>query len=125
MSSAMPFFSSSSRSMRSMKSLSWSAATLPSAIAVWVPCDVVRRGCYGLAGAASSLVALDARGHADELLLARLGLARLPRTIGHAVDPLARRFAIELALRAFGNPVRQAVPAEAAMAHQVDVLDVF
>ena len=67
-------------------------------------------------------VALDALGHASELLGRSLGLVtRLPVGCGQSVDHLPcgglvqRRAGID-------DPFRQAIPAKAGKAHQLDVL---
>src|SRR5579884_3678162 len=74
---------------------------------------------------ASSLVALDARGHPRQLLFGRVGLTRLPLRIRNAIDRLARRVAVERTARRFLDPFGETIAAEAGMPHQVDILDVL
>ncbi|KAL1837472.1 hypothetical protein VTJ49DRAFT_3752 [Mycothermus thermophilus] len=70
-------------------------------------------------------VLLEAGIHPRKLLRGRLALeARLPFGKRHALDELARRLLVELALARFLDPVGEAVAAEAGQPHQVDVLGI-
>ncbi len=76
----------------------------------------------------SMRVAGDAFGHPGQLLGGGVGLvAGFPFGLGHAVDGFACRGLVEGDASfggGVGQPVAEAVAAEAADAHQVDVLDV-
>src|SRR5829696_3682669 len=150
MSPASEAFSSSSRSMRSMKALSWSAATnsvatigflssidAPAEIRSFAPgclrgrgassgADGVHRGlrCGSRGQSVRRVVLLESR----ELLSRRLGLvAGFPVLIGHAVDELAALVLRERDAARVSRvlePVREAVAAEAREVHEVDVLHV-
>src|SRR5258708_2231991 len=112
MSAPSAFFSSSSRSMRSIKDLSRSPAIPPTS---------------GMRTPASVLMLLR-RGEGGLLVRRRLLLVLLaPFVVGHAVDDLARlRVGQRHALFLGGGavPFRQAVAAESGQVHQVDVLHV-
>src|SRR5580704_12245968 len=115
MSAASARFSSSRRSMRSMKDLSRSPATPPrSAIAI----PRLAKG--------SVLVAVGRRG----LLLGGRGfrlVLGLPLIVGHTVDDLARgrvRDRHAALFRGLPVPAREAVAAEAREIHEVEVLHI-
>src|SRR5215218_9255020 len=130
MSPAIPAFSSSRRSMRSIKLLSWSAATdsvLKAASSMAGPLSVlvrVARVGSWTPGSVAGLRFLEGR----ELRPGRLVLvARLPGVVRHAVDVLAALVLGERDAARVGGllqPVRQAVAAEPGEVHQVDVLHV-
>src|SRR5215207_8720545 len=151
MSPASEAFSSSSRSMRSMKALSWSAATdsvatigflssIDAPALRFVPslrgcprgrgassgADGVHRGlrCGSWGQSVRRLVLLES----GELLRRRLGLvAGFPVLVGHTVDELAALVLRERDAARVGRvlePVREAVAAEAREVHEVDVLHV-
>src|SRR5687767_12995862 len=130
MSPAMPAFSSSRRSMRSMKAFSWSAATdsvlkaassMRKAPYVWC-----WRQCYGY------LVEAVLMPRLRFLKIGELGwgglalVAVLPFLVGHAVDVgpaliLGKRDAPLVG--GLFQPVRQAIPAEPRQIHKIDVLN--
>src|SRR3954447_9626875 len=73
-------------------------------------------------------VARDACVHPRDLLRRRLGLSRFPCGIVHAVDQTAGPVAAErpaLGGGGLGDPVGEAVAAEAGEPHQVDILRVL
>src|SRR6266851_10080478 len=130
-------FSSSSRSMRSMKDFSCSPATPPtSAMIPPLPCCPRSKGrniaigplrCK--VGAVAGRISVVLGGGEGGFLLGAGLLLKLgpPLVIRHAVDHLPR-FRVrerEAALLGLGPiPFRQAVPAKAGQVHQIDVLDI-
>src|SRR6185437_9297347 len=132
MSSASARFSSSSRSMRSIKDFKRSPAMPPtsgieSPLAFGYARDPnrARASAQGAAsGCDESAASVAVAG--DRLLVTGLML-RLPLFVGHAVDDLARLCIGQRDAAFFGGlavPARQAVAAEAGEIHELEVLHV-
>src|SRR3954451_239363 len=152
MSPASAAFSSSSRSMRSMKALSWSAATDSvatigflssmkppsfSEIRSLAPACPRRPSASSAAGAARRRLRCGSRGQSvrrlallegGELFRGRLALVtRLPVLVRHAVDVLAALILRQRHAARVGRvlePVREAVAAKAGEVHEVEGLHV-
>src|SRR5918997_662574 len=131
MSPAMPAFSSSRRSIRSMKALSWSAAT----DSVWNAAssmnsafDGWRRGQGYVHLVETALMRRLRFLEAPQLRCRGLALmALLPLLVGHAVHMSSALLLRERDPPLVGRilqPVGEAVAAEARKVHEVDVLNV-
>src|SRR5919107_3823896 len=131
MSPAMPAFSSSRRSMRSMKALSWSAAT----DSVWNAASSMNsafdgwRRSQGYVHLVETALMRRLRSlEAPQLRCRGLALmALLPLLVGHAVDMSSALLLRECDPALVGGilqPVGEAVAAEARKVHEVDVLNV-
>src|ERR1700730_14091081 len=121
MSSASARFSSSSRSMRSMKDFKRSPAMPPTS-------GMGPPRCFGLADPIEARAATQAAACSVfvRLLLVLLVL-RLPFVVGHAIDDLARLGIGQREAALLGRlaiPPRQAIAAEAGEAHQIEVLHI-
>src|SRR5690606_6708047 len=147
MSSEIVFFSSSRRSMRSMKARSWPAAT------VWllsvISSDIITPSVmFVQARRATQFASRAAMGMRvgcptqpeesmvlwaalfERCLLVRRSLcliARTPFIVWHAIDDFSRRFLVERdprCLSCLPIPVGEAVPAKTGQVHQIDVLNI-
>src|SRR5262245_25575628 len=141
MSAASAAFSSSRRSIRSMKDFSRSAAT-PPPLAIVSSCfllDCLHTSAAPVARRARHYRRASATARARRLVLVLrieglfllrtrlLLMLRLPLLVGHAVDNLPRLGIRQLQaalLRGFPVPARQAVAAEAREIHEVEILHV-
>src|SRR6266436_4047518 len=133
-------FSSSSRSMRSMKDFSCSPATPPTSgmdplfphhdAAPAARCRKIAVGlCRRKAEASTCRTSVILGGGEGGFLLGAgfFLIFRPPFVVGHPINDLPRLRVRQrqAALLGFGAiPLRQAVPAEAGQVHQIDVLDI-